>query len=183
MTHQEFEDLEVGDVLTNNGINCKVTQVEKLYQNKRISVLDDTGYYKYKISRNSNYYEMQTIDPIWFKISIENLKIVSKNSQTSLENKIKEKELELETLKNELKEINRKKNISSIIPGNVYKFTWCLGANEVMYIRDSCDIRVHTTNLINNTNRYYSWNEFDNVEYLPELTETYKKLKDLLEKA
>lgn len=183
MTHQEFEDLEVGDVLTNNGINCKVTQVEHLYQNKIISISDDTGYYKYKIIRNPNYYEMQTIDPIWFRISIENLKIVSKKSVKSIEERIKEKEFELETLKKELKEINRKKIISSIIPGNVYKFTWISGGSDVRYVRESCEEKVYLVNLINDVYSNMYTNEIDNVEYLPELTETYKKLKDLLEKA
>ncbi len=183
MTHQEFEDLEVGDVITNNGINCKVTQVENLHHHKRISISDDSGYHKYKILRNPSYYEMQTIDPIWLIISIENLKTVSKNSTKSLETKIKEKEIELETLKKELKEINRKKNISSIISGNVYKFTWTHGGSDVRYVRECCDEKIYLVDLINDKYSSRYPNEIDNVEHLPEITETYKKLKNLLESA
>jgi hypothetical protein len=175
--------LEIGDVITNNGIDCKVTQVENLHHHKRISISDDSGYHKYKISRNPNYYEMQTIDPIWLIISIENLKIVSKKSDKSIEERIKEKELELETLKKELKEVNRKKNISLIIPGNVYKFTWTHGGSYVRYVRESCDEKVYLVNLIHDGYSNMYTNEIDNVEYLPELTETYKKLKNLLESA
>lgn len=115
--------------------------------------------------------------------TLGNLKLISKNSQTSLENKIKEKEIELETLKNELKEFNRKNIISSIIPGNVYKFTWNIGGSNVRYVRESCEEKVYLVNLINDVYSTMYMNEIDNVEYLPELTETYKKLKDLLEKA
>lgn len=118
-----------------------------------------------------------------FSLDMDGLILISKNSQNSLETKIKEKEIELETLKKELKEVNRKNIISSIIPGNVYKFTWNIGGSNVLYVREICEEKVYLVNLINDVYSNMYTNEIDNVEHLPELTETYKKLKDLLEKA
>lgn len=181
MTHQEFEDLEVGDVITNNGINCKVTQVENLHHHKRISISDDSGYHKYKISRNPNYYEMQTIDPIWFRISIEYLKIVSKKSTKSLETTIKEKEIELETLKKELKEINRKKMFENLDPNTIYKIIH--EDFDIGFVRkwndDSYRIFDITTRLIITIPK----DCITEIIPLKEATETYKKLKNLLESA
>jgi len=118
-----------------------------------------------------------------FSLDMDGLTLISKNSQKSLENKTKEKELELEILKNELKEVNRKKMFENIIPGNVYRFTWYLDGSDVRYVRDRCGDKLDVINVINNTCCKLYINEVEIAEYLPELTETYKKLKDLLEKA
>lgn len=170
MTEEEFNTIKCGDVLN----------VHTLIPKFIVKCVWKTGTKVDKI-------EIVSADMFFMFIDSKICNTVSftngfpKGFPKSLETKIKEKELELETLKKELKEINRNKMFENLDPNTIYKIIH--EDFDIGFVRewndDSYRIFDITTRLIITIPK----DRITEIIPLNEATETYKKLKNLLEKA
>lgn len=182
MIEEEFYKLKAGDVVEYNGRKF-VFDFSNISSNtfRGQSWFLIEGDFRFIIFKNGN---------IWtnnYTLSddktLGNLKLISKKSDKSIEERIKEKELELETLKKELKEVNRKKMFQNLDPNTIYKIIHN-GFEEIGFINkishsESYAIRNITLKVIGTIPKEC----ITEIIPLKEATETYKKLKNLLESA
>ena len=190
MTEEEFNKLEVGDTVKWFDIMCEVIDVRTDCCNinpTEILFITKDGCCSVEHLRKQNGYDgfehRQQFSMFWMNADMTKIHIVSKNSQKSLETKIKEKEIELETLKKELKEVNRKKMFENLDPNTIYKIIHN-GFEEIGFINkishfESYAIRNITLKVIGTIPKEC----ITEIIPLKEATETYKKLKNLLESA
>lgn len=194
MTVEEFRNLKVGDMIEFNTLVYELKEIksnrngrvfdgctpmfivaehldkpyEIVYRNSSSFVDCVKGFYMFKKLSDRESFE--------FKYSV---RIIRENELKYL---IPEKEKELENLKKEYEEIKQKNVLDRIVPGNVYRFTLCDRPNIILYVREISEHKVYTVNITNDTWGNFYRSEVTNVEHLPELTEAYKNIRDLLEK-
>lgn len=188
MTEQEFNTLEVGDVVKWFDIICEVITVRAhgcdITPTEIVFITKD-GSFSIEHLRKQNGYDSfehkQEFSSVWMNADMTKIQIISKNSQKSLENKIKEKEIELETLKKELKEVNRKKMFENLDPTTIYKVVH--EDFDVGFVREWLDDSYRVFDITMRLIITIPKDRIKELIPLKEATETYKKLKDLLEKA
>lgn len=178
MTEEEFYKLKTGDVVEYNGRKF-------VFDFSNISSNTFRGQAWFLIERDFRFNIFKNGN-IWtnnYTLSddktLGNLKLISKNS---LEERIKEKELELETLKKELSELNRNKMFENLDPNTIYKVVHD-GFIEIGFMREFYRDSYRISNVFGKVGDMIPKECITEIIPLNEATETYKKLKNLLENA
>lgn len=164
-----LSECEIGDV-----VKCSRREMEYVGY-------DLNEYYMFRII-TSTYISEPKNSIVRFSLDMDGITLISRNPQKSLETKIKEKELELETLKKELKEFNRNKMFENLDPNTIYKVVHD-GFIEIGFMREFYRDSYRISNVFGKVGDMIPKECITEIIPLNEATETYKKLKNLLENA